>query len=207
MPNAADAHEEVAMEPSEAALVAALKAGDGAAFEQVVREYGPRLLAVARQVIGNDDEAQDALQDALLTAFRAIGRFEGKSRLSTWLHRVTVNVALMRLRARKRKREQPIEELLPQFIPDGHQKNPGPVWNQTAIAGIEQKENQRIVRECIERLPEDYRTVLVLRDIQELDTRAVAELLGLSEGNVKVRLHRARQALRALLTPYFAAET
>ena len=206
MPNAADGPEDAAMEPSEAALVAALKAGDGAAFEQVVREYGPRLLAVARQVIGNDDEAQDALHDALLTALRAIGRFEGKSRLSTWLHRVTVNAALMRLRSRRRKREQPIDELLPQFIPDGHQQNPGPAWNQTALAGIEQKENQRIVRACIERLPEDYRTVLVLRDIQELDTRAVAELLGLSEGNVKVRLHRARQALRTLMTPFFAEQ-
>lgn len=196
--------DDVAMEPSEPALIAALQAGDGKAFEQVVREYGPRLLAVARQVVGGEDEAQDALQDALLTAFKAIGRFEGKSRLSTWLHRVTVNAALMRLRSRKRKREQPIDELLPQFIPDGHQQNPGPAWNQTALAGIEQQENQRIVRACIERLPEDYRTVIVLRDLQELDTKATAELLGLSEGNVKVRLHRARQALRTLLTPHFS---
>ena len=117
---------------------------------------------------------------------------------------MAVNAALMRLRSRKRKREQPIDDLLPQFIPDGHEKNPGPAWNPAALAGIEQEETRRIVRARIDELPEDYRTVLVLRDLQELDTRSVAELLGLSEGNVKVRLHRARQALRTLLSPYFS---
>jgi len=192
------------IEPSDSDLVAALKAGEGAAFEQLVRRYGPALLAVARQILSSDDDAQDAMQDAFLTAFRAIGSFEGKSRLSTWLHRVTVNAALMRLRSRKRKREQSIDELLPQFIPDGHRQNPGPAWNQTALAGIEQKETQALVRASIDRLPADYRTVLLLRDIQELDTATVAELLGISEGNVKVRLHRARQALRTLLEPHFA---
>jgi RNA polymerase sigma-70 factor, ECF subfamily len=203
MPDAAAAHDSPATEPSDSALVAALKAGDGAAFEQLVRLYGSRLLAVARQILVSDDDAQDALQDAFLTAFRSIGSFEGKSRLSTWLHRVTVNAALMRLRSRKRKREQPIDELLPQFIPDGHRQNPSPAWNQTALAGIEQQETQALVRASIDQLPVDYRTVLLLRDIQELDTATVAELLGISEGNVKVRLHRARQALRTLLDPHF----
>ena len=185
-------------------LVAALQAGEAGAFEQLVRQHGPRMLAVARQILGSESDAEDALQDAFLTAFRAIGSFEGKSQLSTWLHRVAVNSALMRLRSRKRKREQPIDEWLPQFIPDGHEKNPGPPWNPAALAGIELEEMRRIVRAQIDRLPADYRTVLVLRDLQELDTRAVAELLGLSEGNVKVRLHRARQALRTLLAPYFS---
>src|SRR5687767_2639045 len=126
--------ENAATELADTALVAALKAGDEAAFEQVVRIHGPRLLAVARQILGNDSDAEDALQDAFFTAFRAIGSFEGKSRLATWLHRVTVNAALMRLRSRKRKREQPIEGLLPQFIADGHRKNPGSAWNQSAVA-------------------------------------------------------------------------
>src|SRR5690349_6747188 len=133
MADAAITTEAAAMDPEESALVSALRAGDAAAFEQVVRQYGPRLLAVARQILGNEDDAQDALQHALLTAVRSIGSFEGKSRLSTWLHRVVVNAALMRLRSRKRKREQPIDELLPQFIADGHQKNPGPGWNPAAV--------------------------------------------------------------------------
>lgn len=191
------------LEPSETALVTALKAGEGAAFEQVVRLYGGRMLVVARQILTSDEDAQDALQDAFLTAFHSIGTFEGKSRFSTWLHRVVVNAALMRLRSRKRKREQSIDDLLPTFLEDGHQKGPGPAWNQTALAGIERSETQAAVRACIDQLPEDYRTVLLLRDIQELDTAAVAEMLGITEGNVKVRLHRARQALKTLLDPVF----
>jgi len=203
MPDAVAKSATAPIEASDLVLVAGLKAGHGAAFEQLVRQYGSRLLAVARQIVGSEDDAQDALQDAFLTAFRAIGSFEGKSRLSTWLHRVTVNAALMRLRSKKRRREQPIDELLPQFIPDGHRQNPGRAWNQTALAGIEQKETQALVRARIDQLPVDYRTVLLLRDIQELDTATVAEALGISEGNVKVRLHRARQALRTLLDPHF----
>ena len=80
---------------------------------------------------------------------------------------------------------------------------PTPAWNQTALAGIELKETQAAVRACIDQLPDDYRTVLLLRDLQELDTATTAELLGISEGNVKVRLHRARQSLRTLLDPLF----
>lgn len=190
-------------ESIDAALVASLRAGEAAAFEQFVRLYGGRMLVVARQILVSDDDAQDAVQEAFITVFRSIGSFEGKSRLSTWLHRVVVNAALMRLRSKKRKREQSIDDLLPTFIEDGHQKNPGPAWNQTALAGIERQETQAAVRACIDQLPDDYRTVLLLRDIQELDTAAVAELLGISEGNVKVRLHRARQALRTLLDPLF----
>ena len=205
MPDAARPPEPAAIAPAEGVLLAALKAGDPTAFEQLVRRYGPRMCrAVARQILGSESDAEDALQDAFITAFRAIGSFEGKSQLSTWLHRVAVNSALMRLRSRKRKRELPIDDLLPQFIADGHEKNPGPTWNPAALTGIEQEETRRIVRARIDQLPEDYRAVLVLRDLQELDTRAVAELLALSEGNVKVRLHRARQALRTLLSPYFS---
>lgn len=192
-------------EPSEAELVAALQAGDAAAFETVVRRFGGRLLVVARQVLASEEDAHDALQDAFITAFKSIGRFEGKSKLSTWLHRVVVNAALMRLRSKKRKREQSIDDLLPTFVEDGHQNCPTPEWNQSALSGIQRKETQAAVRACIDQLPDDYRTVLLLRDMQELDTAEVAEQLGISEGNVKVRLHRARQALKTLLEPLFGS--
>jgi RNA polymerase sigma-70 factor (ECF subfamily) len=187
----------------EAPLVAALRAGDAAAFETVVRTYGGRLLVVARQVVGSEEDAHDALQDGFITAFRAIDRFEGKSKLSTWLHRIVVNAALMRLRSKRRKREQPIDDLLPTFSEDGHANRPTPEWNQSALAGIQRKETQAAVRACIDQLPDDYRTVLLLRDIEELDTAEVARLLEITEGNVKVRLHRARQALKSLLEPMF----
>jgi len=192
-------------ELQEAALVAALKAAEPSSFETVVRLYGGRLLVVARQILTSEDDAHDALQDAFITAFKSIGRFEGKSKLSTWLHRVVVNAALMRLRSRKRKREQSIDDLLPTFLHDGHQARPTPEWNQSALAGIQRKETQAAVRACIDQLPDDYRTVLLLRDIQELDTAEVAEQLGITEGNVKVRLHRARQALKTLLEPLFGS--
>ena len=104
----------------ESALVAALRAGDPKAFETMVRLYAGRMLAVARRLVGNDEEARDVVQDALLSAFRAISRFEGQSRVSTWLHRITVNTALMKLRTRRRKPEESIEPLLPSFQDDGH---------------------------------------------------------------------------------------
>lgn len=187
-------------------MVAALRSGDAAAFEAVVRIYGGRMLVVARQILASEDEAQDALQDAFITAFKGIGRFEGKSKLSTWLHRVVVNAALMRLRTRRRKREQSIEDLLPAFLEDGHQARPTPEWNHSALAGIQRKETQAAVRACIDRLPDDYRAVLLLRDIYELDTAETAARLEITEANVKVRLHRARQALKTLLEPLFGSQ-
>src|SRR4051794_37679216 len=107
--------------PDEAAVVAALRANDSGAFEQLVREQLPRLLTVARRILGNEADAQEAVQDAFLSAFKALPAFDGASRLSTWLHRIAVNAALMKLRRRQRRPEQSIEGLLPRFHDDGHQ--------------------------------------------------------------------------------------
>lgn len=191
--------------PEEAELVARLQAGDEGAFETLVRQHGGRLLTVARQIVGNEADASDALQDGLLTAFRAIDRFEGRAQLSTWLHRVVVNASLMRLRSRRRNREQSLDELLPKFLVDGHQAVPTSTWGESALARIEQEETRGAVRAAIEQLPDDYRSVLVLRDLQELDTATVAELLAITPANVKVRLHRARQALKTLLERLFGS--
>jgi RNA polymerase sigma-70 factor (ECF subfamily) len=191
--------------PEEAELVARLQAGDDAAFEWVVRQYGGRLLAVARQIVGNEADAHDALQDGLITALRAIDRFERRSKLSTWLHRVVINASLMRLRSRRRIRETSLDELLPKFLADGHQAGPTPTWSDSALAMIEQEETRSAVRAAIDRLPDDYRSVLVLRDLQELDTATVAEMLAITPANVKVRLHRARQALKTLLQRVFVS--
>jgi RNA polymerase sigma-70 factor (ECF subfamily) len=106
--------------PDEIDLVERLRSGDDAAYEFIVREYGGRLFTVARRLMGNDADAQDALQDGLLSAFRSIDRFKGDSKLSTWLHRVVVNAALMRLRSQKRRRERTIDDLLPVFNERGH---------------------------------------------------------------------------------------
>jgi RNA polymerase sigma-70 factor (ECF subfamily) len=188
----------------EAALVAGLRAGDEAAFEALVRTSCVRLLAVTRRLLHNEEDARDAVQDALLSAFKSIHTFGGQSRLATWLHRIAINAALQRLRSRVRRSEQPIDVLLPRFLPDGHQTDPAVDWQEPVDARLERQELRDLVRSSIDRLPDDYRTVLLLlRDIEELDTEETARLLGLNAGAVKTRLHRARQALRVLLDPHF----
>jgi RNA polymerase sigma-70 factor (ECF subfamily) len=187
----------------EAALLAGLRAGDDDAFETLVRSTSPRLLAVARRIVGNDDDARDVLQDAYLAAFRALDRFAGDAKLSTWLHRIVVNTALMRLRTRRRRPEEPIEPLLPAYLEDGHQVRQPVEWSDPVDVMMERAEIKAYVRAQIDRLPENYRTVLLLRDIEELNTPETATVMGISENAVKIRLHRARQALRALLDERF----
>jgi len=183
----------------EAGLVAALKRGEEWAFEAVIRTYGGRLLAVARRYVRNDDDAQDVLQSAYLSAFKAIAGFEGSAQLCTWLHRIVVNTALMRIRARRRRPEEAIDDLLPTFVDDGHHAEQFASWTTPADALLEQRETREIVRNCIDQLPDSYRTILLLRDIEERSTQEVANLLTMTTTAVKVRLHRARQALSTLL--------
>jgi RNA polymerase sigma-70 factor (ECF subfamily) len=187
----------------EAALLAQLRAGSAEAFETFVRVHGPRTLAVARRFLRNEHDAQDAVQEAFLAAFKSLHQFEGGSRVSTWLHRIVVNAALMKLRSQRSRPEDPIDDLLPQFLEDGHHARYPPEWQERADVLLERREVREYVRECIDRLPEGHRSVLLLRDIEELDTAEAARLLGISETAVKVRLHRARQALRTLLDPRF----
>lgn len=197
----------LARDTDEAAFVARLRTGDGAAFEQLLRMHGGRLLAVARRFLCNEEDARDAVQDAFVSAFRAIGSFDGKAKLGTWLHRIVVNAALQKLRTQQRRPEQLIDDFLPAFLEDGHRANPGPRWSESAAQALERRETRTLVRSCIDRLPEAYRTVLILRDIDEVDTDETAKLLGINTGAVKTRLHRARQALRTLLDKHMCQES
>ncbi len=192
--------------PDDGALLERLRAGEEAAYEELVRGHGGRLLAVARRFLRSEDDARDAVQDAFLSAFRNIERFEGQARLSTWLHRIVVNAALMKLRTRRRKPETPIEELLPGFLEDGHLAQPAVEWRKGDPDPVERAELRGLVLEKIQELPEGYRNVLMLRDIEELDTEETAEMMGLSTGAVKTRLHRARLALRELLEPHLRVD-
>jgi RNA polymerase sigma-70 factor (ECF subfamily) len=187
-------------------LVAGLRAGDRTAFEKVIREQGRVLLVVARRLLRNDDEAREAVQDAFVSAFRSCSRFEGASRISTWLHRIVVNSCLMRLRARQRRVEVSIDEWLPAFLPDGHHQAAFVDWSNAAHALVEQQETRAIVQGCIDRLPDSYRTVLLMRDIEGIPAEEVAAALAISLNAVHIRLHRARQALRTLLDPVFVRE-
>lgn len=187
----------------EAELLEALRTGRDDAFETLVRTHSGRMLSVCRRILRNDEEAKDAVQEAFISAFRAIQSFEGTSRLGTWLHRIAVNASLMRLRSKKRRPEESIEELLPAFKDDGHAAIDPQDWSPSALQMVESRETREFVRESIDRLPEMYRVVLLLRDIEELDTSEAAAVLGVTEGVVKVRLHRARHALRRLLAVRF----
>ncbi|HEX5724445.1 MAG TPA: sigma-70 family RNA polymerase sigma factor [Longimicrobiaceae bacterium] len=189
---------------AEAELLARLRAGEEAAFEQLVREHTPVLLRLARRLLRAEDEARDAVQDVFVSVFRGLPRFRAESRLGTWVYRIGLNACLSRLRARDAAAEETsLDDLLPRFLADGHAVVPSLRWPD---AGAERRETREEVRRCIDRLPESYRTVILLRDIEELTTEEAAEALGVSPGALKVRLHRARQALRALLDPWMREE-
>ena len=185
----------------EGQLLTRVRAEDERACETLVRRHTGRMLAVARRFLRSEEDSADAVQDAFLAAFRALDGFEGNSSLGTWLHRIVVNHCLMRLRSRSRSREVRIEDLLPKFDESGHHLHSVSTWDDGGLARLTRAETRGEIRACIERLPFAYREVLLLRDIEELDTEETARQLGINCGAVKTRLHRARQALRALLEP------
>jgi RNA polymerase sigma-70 factor (ECF subfamily) len=180
----------------EAALVARLQAGEEAAFEEVVRLYGPKMLAVARRFLPREADAEDALQDAFLSVYRSVGSFQGGSRLSTWLHRVTVNAALMRIRARSRRPDMTADD---SGMDGPRAPGRGDAWSLTAAEALQRVEIRDGVRAGLARLPEEVRAVVRLRDIQGLDLREIGALLDIGLSTVKARLHRGRLALRTYL--------
>ncbi len=186
---------------SEKEIIAALLRRDDQAAELFVRQNGPWMFNVARRILNNEAAAADCVQEAFLSAFTNIEKFESRSTLKTWLHRIVVNKCLMWLRAHKRKAEEPIDEWMPKFDSNNCRiENP---WTQLLSADeiAEKQELRTIVHKAIQKLPEHFRLVLQLRDIEEFNTAEVAEKLGISESNVKVRLHRGRSALKLMLEP------
>jgi RNA polymerase sigma-70 factor (ECF subfamily) len=184
---------------SDSNLIAGLRAGSDEAFETLVRLYMARLLSVARRFLKNEEDARDAVQDAFISAFRSIKSFEAGAKLSTWLHRIVVNSSLMKLRTKRRHPEEDIGTLLPVFAEDGHQLDPAAPWPVSPEDLVQQAETRELVRKSIDALPDTYRVVLLMRDIEEMSTEETAAALGITTSAVKVRLHRARQALRTLL--------
>ena len=206
MPDLAECPNPALGESDEAPLIARLRAGDESACETLVRRNAGRMLAVAGRFLRSEEDRADAVQDAFLSAFRSLDSFAGNSSLATWLHRIVVNACLMKLRRQSRKREVSIDALLPTFDETGHHTGSMHTWREDVPALLERAERRGAVREAIDRLPEPYRAVLLLRDIEELSTEEAAEQLGITTGAVKTRLHRARQALRTLLDPLFCNE-
>ena len=158
------------------------------AFEELVQNDTARFLRVARRFLACEEDAQDAVQDALLAAYRSIGKFESAALLSTWLHRIVINACLMKLRTRRRRPEEALDDHLYAI---GHAESPEAEFYRSEIRAL--------VRRALEELPESQRVVLSLRDLDELSTEEVAARLGVTANAVKIRLHRARHALRAVL--------
>lgn len=188
------------------ALVEGLRQGSARHAEYFVRTHIGSMRAVARRILSGDAYADDCVQEAFLKAFRKIGDFEGRSSLKTWLHRITVNEALMRLRTLKRLDERPIDAFMPEFDANACRIEAPWPYMATAEDILQRQSTRALVLSKIHELPDSYRIVLLLRDIEELETAEVAEMLGITPGNVKVRLHRARSALKKLLEPALRGE-
>ena len=183
------------------ALVHACKRGDAVAFEQLVRRYDRRLLSIAQHVTHNREDAQDAVQEAFLKAFRKLTQFQENSQFSTWLIRITVNESLMKLRKQRAIREVSIDE---DSLSD---EDMGPFeladWAPSPEELYREAELRNILRNTLQELQPSLRVVFVLRDIEGLSTEEAAEVLELTPVAVKARLWRARLQLRERLSKYF----
>ena len=170
-------------------------------FETFAREYEGRLRNVARRLLRSEEDAEDALQDALLAAFASRRSFRGTSTVYTWLYRIVVNTCLMKIRAR------PPACMFSLDIPHPTASGTGRRFNDLLgtvdehVDVLEREETRATIRACIDQLPDGYRTIICLRDIERCSTAHTAKLLELSRVAVKTRLHRARQTLRLLLEP------
>ena len=191
-----------AADRSDEALAALAAAGDDLAFETLLSRYEARVYRLARRLTGDERDAQDVLQDAFLQVYRKLGSFRGESRFSTWLYRIATNAALMQQRARKRRPTESLEAYLPRFDDKGaHLGEPADLL---AASRADELLDRRLLaekaREGVARLPDLYREAFVLRDLQEMSTADVAELLGLDPATVRQRVHRARLMLRGYLS-------
>jgi RNA polymerase sigma-70 factor (ECF subfamily) len=192
----------VAEPPSEESiLVEAARAGDIGAFESLVRRYDRSVFRIAQHITQNREDAEDVVQDAFLKAYQNLGQFQGQSKFYTWLVRIAVNEALMRLRRRRPERMVSIDEdiktdedSMPREIAD---------WSPNPEQLYTQAELKDLLGKTIQGLPPSFRTVFVLRDVEGLSTEETASALELSVPAVKSRLLRARLQLRERLNKYF----
>jgi RNA polymerase sigma-70 factor, ECF subfamily len=183
-------------QPSEADLIPALQQRNPQAFGLLVEEHTPRMLAVARRFLRSEDDCQDALQDAYISAYKALPQFHQQSKLGTWLHRIVVNACLMKLRKQSRRSTVALDDILPDCSEELAEESSE---TPAAAVALEQLENRTMLHDCIGQLNTQHQEVIHLRDLQELSTEQVALQLGITPGAVKTRLHRAHQALKQLL--------
>jgi RNA polymerase sigma-70 factor (ECF subfamily) len=176
-------------------LVERIAHQDHRAFEALMRRYNGKLFRVARSILRNDSEAEDALQDAYLDAFRHISDFRAGSSLATWLTRITINHALMRLR--KQRRNRVVVSMT--GTEEGAERDVADETGETPAGAALRGELRRLIEQRIDGLPLSYRTVFVMRDVEEMTVEETANALGIPSSTVRTRLHRARALLRESL--------
>jgi RNA polymerase sigma-70 factor (ECF subfamily) len=186
---------------SDEQLVELARNGDETAFPKLVKRYSRRILRVARNITNNDEDAEDVLQESFLKAYTHLDGFQGNSKFYTWLVRIAMNEALMKLRKRRTGKMVSLDEEL--STGEDTVVREVAVWDGTPEDRYSQEELREILDRTIASLPEGFRTVFVLRDVEELSTEETAEMLGLSIPAVKSRLLRARLQLREKLTRLF----
>ena len=188
-------------------LVARLRTGDPAALEPLMDRYATRVYRIACGITRSESDAEEVVQDVFHTLFRKIETFEGRSALGTWIYRVATNAALLRRRGKRHQVEVKLEDSLPTFLEDGHRDGDRSYvltdWSDTPEEELLSRETRAIVSRALDALPDHYRAVLVLRDVESLSSEETAAALGDSVASVKSRLHRARMALREVLTRHF----
>src|SRR5439155_4105701 len=176
--------------------------GDGPlTAERVFRDYAPRVYNLARRMLGNDADAEDVTQDVLLQVVRKLDTFRGESAFPTWLHRVTVNAALANRRKRATRDQHVVRDPLEYFLQNGHAHPPA--WSVRPQQAALDRETHQLIETAIAQLPEIYRDVYVLADVEGLPNNEIADMLGLSVPAIKSRLHRARMLMRDALAPHF----
>lgn len=192
----------------DAALVERLRGGDPTGVEGLMERYASRVYRVARGITRCDEDAEEVVQDVFLSVARKIDSFEGRAALGTWIYRIAANAALIKRRGKRFEQEVSLENHLPTFRDDGHREGDRAFlladWSQSPEQELLSGETRRILNQALDDLPDQYRAVLILRDVEGLSNEETAEALGESVASVKSRLHRARMALRERLTGHLA---
>jgi len=190
---------------NESALIARILAGETQLFHGLIRPYERLLYVTIFAILKNETEAEDGAQETMISAFRNLKSFRGEAKFSTWLVTIAMNEARKRLRKAKTSAEDSLDE--PREESEGDYS---PVvltdWREVPLAALERKELREKLRDAVAMLPEKYREVFVLRDIEELNQEETAAALGINVTLVKVRLHRARMMLQKMLVPYLKTQ-
>ena len=185
-------------------LVARARNKDFAAFEELVDRYEDKIFRLAFRFVRNETEAKEIVQDTFLLVWRKLDTFKGDSQFGSWLYRVATNTALMRLRAQRRHPEISTEELPVDYLDNyGQLPAAGENWAKRPDDELQSDELRQRIQKAVDELPDIYRTVFLIRDVEGLSTEETAEVLEISIPTVKTRLHRARLALRDAITRYF----